>query len=1633
MQRNIRNELVVALFAAVSLLFAALFAILLSTSTQNPPLPATPTDLLPSVTSADETPITLATVAGAIAVSPTRIEAVTDAATSEVSETTAATATSARRESDEFTPSPSKAIAAATVDTMGTTEAELTSTPILTESATPVPATTEEVVTVAATLTSASRETEQLASETFVSPTSELAATRADDLTAAPSLSATATPVLAATDGSQMATVEVARTAAASTSARRDTVTLTSSATGSVIAVDSTALPADEPTAAPTLSVIATAILAATEEAARTAVATASARRGTATLTPSATSSVIAVDSTALPADEPTATITSTATLSAIPEATVEVSITETATTAERETTRLSQTDGATSTGPVAPTSVSTAETTPATLASTGAALSATNEARATATQRADALSTQRSAETTVIAQLTLSSIEATATAVTQAATESAVIGADRTPSTSGTRVERVAPVSETQVPAIVDAARATATVSREPSDDALAFTSTPSEALVLVKPETLGDLFQVHRFERTVRLIATLAQRIGPPPKPASVGQTGLANETPAHGLSATSTRISSMTPASTAESEAANLETIGDDEVTETVVHDAEGVSVATDDATPATAPTIDSTEITFDPTVVSTDDSLESTKDAQTTETQSSLEPATRSTSAAGTAVPTLRPTDSPTKVTDKPVIAVDSTDLPLDEPTASPTIGATATEISAATVEVATIAAAITSARRDTVTLTSSATGSVIAVDSTDLPLDEPTAVPSPTESAIPVTSATDGSQLATVEAARTAVATASARRGTATLTPSATSSVIAVDSTALPADEPTATITSTATLSAIPEATVEVSITETATTAERETTRLSQTDGATSTGPVAPTSVSTAETTPATLASTGAALSATNEARATATQRADALSTLRTADATVIAQLTLSSIEATATAVTQAATESAVIGADRTPSTSGTRVERVAPVSETQVPAIVDAARATATVSREPSDDALAFTSTPSEALVLVKPETLGDLFQVHRFERTVRLIATLAQRIGPPPKPASVGQTGLANETPAHGLSATSAEISRMTPASTVESEAADLETIGDDEVTETVVHDAEGVSVATDDATPATAPTTDSTEITFDPTVVSTDDSLESTKDAQTTETQSSLEPATRSTSAAGTAAPTLRPTDSLAKVTDKPATLPAARETDETPATTETLTASETALLLLSATVEDAGTKDMPTVEHGISVSSPLPQSRFTPTPTAVADTIVAVTASTASPIPTLSDAEIAEAGRVGEASATESTDAVVASTATATSRETLTLSTRAPTDSAATEQPTSPTTDGSATETSETVVGVVTPIEQPGQAERQTVTATATDSARHTEDVSKFLSETATMRAFSATTEAAEAAISTLEATAGDKSEELPRTVQFMETLTHTAVSPTSAQEPPSTDTAATATSHATHTRAAPVEARISTTDAATTALPAVFAHLIATPTAYGVSDDGVEGVCTVAAGWHPYEVQEGDTLLALAMASGSSLVELRDGNCFSPISGIFVGETVVVAQLPEAPLTVSKPEFTVAEEALDVVGCDSAQAKILLPEPMSELSGVFAVQGSALIPAGGSYRISVRPSWSDDFHTFLEVDMSVNENVIGLINSEIFGPGLQWLQLTLLDGRGKVVEGSLCEIPVVFTAP
>ena len=225
-------------------------------------------------------------------------------------------------------------------------------------------------------------------------------------------------------------------------------------------------------------------------------------------------------------------------------------------------------------------------------------------------------------------------------------------------------------------------------------------------------------------------------------------------------------------------------------------------------------------------------------------------------------------------------------------------------------------------------------------------------------------------------------------------------------------------------------------------------------------------------------------------------------------------------------------------------------------------------------------------------------------------------------------------------------------------------------------------------------------------------------------------------------------------------------------------------------------------------------------------------------------------------------------------------------------------------------------------------------------------------------------------------------------------------------------------------ATATEPPTKTELAPI---VSPT---LTPLPFYFAYLVPTPTAYRPLEDDFHIDCQVRQDWVPYEVREGDSLLSLALSSGTSLVELRDGNCFEPIRGIFAGETLVLPQLPELPFEVPAPDFSFDDAAGATVGCDDRSARIVEPAPREHVEDVFALIGSARLPDGGKYHIALKPSWSEEYFPYLASDHAVRNDVLGLINTEIFGAGAHRVRLTVLDNDGKLIEGGICEIQVLF---
>ncbi len=182
------------------------------------------------------------------------------------------------------------------------------------------------------------------------------------------------------------------------------------------------------------------------------------------------------------------------------------------------------------------------------------------------------------------------------------------------------------------------------------------------------------------------------------------------------------------------------------------------------------------------------------------------------------------------------------------------------------------------------------------------------------------------------------------------------------------------------------------------------------------------------------------------------------------------------------------------------------------------------------------------------------------------------------------------------------------------------------------------------------------------------------------------------------------------------------------------------------------------------------------------------------------------------------------------------------------------------------------------------------------------------------------------------------------------------------------------------------------------------------------------------------CIAPVGWVRYTILPGETLFDIARATGSTVGALRTGNCLSDanliISGtiIFVPRPVTGAVVTLAPVfpTPASPGETPAPLAAD--GCTAPDVTITEPEPGDEVSGSFELVGSAATVAFRYYEIDIRPEGVPDFDFYLRRSRSVKDGPLAVINTELFGDGLHWVRLRVIDLGGNTLEP--CAIPLIF---
>jgi hypothetical protein len=176
------------------------------------------------------------------------------------------------------------------------------------------------------------------------------------------------------------------------------------------------------------------------------------------------------------------------------------------------------------------------------------------------------------------------------------------------------------------------------------------------------------------------------------------------------------------------------------------------------------------------------------------------------------------------------------------------------------------------------------------------------------------------------------------------------------------------------------------------------------------------------------------------------------------------------------------------------------------------------------------------------------------------------------------------------------------------------------------------------------------------------------------------------------------------------------------------------------------------------------------------------------------------------------------------------------------------------------------------------------------------------------------------------------------------------------------------------------------------------------------------------------CVQPAGWSAYRVSSGDTLFEIALATGSTLDELRYVNCIGDVDNITAGDVILVPRLPIGP--VSTVVAGGVRPGLAAIGCVDARTQITSPTTLQRYSGIFSIYGTAVRDDFWYYKIEIRPDTASIYNFYMSSYSQVTNSLLAQLNSEIFGDGVHWLRLTVVDITANIQPDAICEIPVIF---
>lgn len=171
-----------------------------------------------------------------------------------------------------------------------------------------------------------------------------------------------------------------------------------------------------------------------------------------------------------------------------------------------------------------------------------------------------------------------------------------------------------------------------------------------------------------------------------------------------------------------------------------------------------------------------------------------------------------------------------------------------------------------------------------------------------------------------------------------------------------------------------------------------------------------------------------------------------------------------------------------------------------------------------------------------------------------------------------------------------------------------------------------------------------------------------------------------------------------------------------------------------------------------------------------------------------------------------------------------------------------------------------------------------------------------------------------------------------------------------------------------------------------------------------------------------------GWVPYRVQPNDTLYSIALATSSSVAELRSGNCLEGAETPSAGNMIFLPRQPLGLIPLQTPAPLDPSTPLLRQGCTVPGAQISEPAAGETLDGVFTLNGTASISSFQYYRVEIRPDSASLFNLYERGDQPVVDGALAEINTALYGDGLHWIRLTVVQRNGNFPTP--CVIPVIF---